>query len=104
LWATAVAVTVLLPPLELMVILLEKLPAAPEENRTTTSCGWPGKSEKLPPDMMLNGAGALTVPVSVPPPPFQMTNDACTCWLMNVWGRVKLVVDRLTEGVRLRQR
>jgi hypothetical protein len=99
LWATAVAVTVAFPPLELMAMLLEKLPAVPEENRTTTSCGWPGKRLKLAPDTMLNGAGALTVPVSLPPPPFQIVNDACTGWSMNVWGRAKLVVDRLTEGV-----
>jgi hypothetical protein len=65
--AMPVAVTVVLPPLLLIVTLLEKLPAVAELNLTTTSCGCPGNKLKLAPETMLNGAGTLTVPVSVPP-------------------------------------
>jgi hypothetical protein len=108
LWATLVAVTVVLPPLELMAMLLEKLPAVPEENRTTTSCGCPGKRLKLAPETMLNGAETVTVPVSVPPPEFQMVKAACVCWVMNVWGRVRLgeipLRERLSIGVVLKHR
>jgi hypothetical protein len=88
----------------LILTLLEKLPAVVDVNFTVTSCGCPGLRLKLPPDRMLNGAGTLTVPVSRPPPPFHTVNDACVCWVMNVWGTVRLVVETLIAGVRLRQR
>jgi hypothetical protein len=80
-----------------MLTLLEKLPAVAELNRTTTSCGCPGSRLKLAPDTMLKGAGTLTVPVSLPPPPFQIVNDACTCWLMNVGGSVRVGASLLKE-------
>nr|BAL52659.1 hypothetical protein HGMM_F02E06C23 [uncultured Acetothermia bacterium] len=99
--AMPVALTVLLPALLLIVMPLEKLPAVAELNLTTTSCGCPGSKLKLAPDTMLNGAGTETVPLSLPPPPFQITNDACVCWVMNVCGTVRLVVERLIIGVRL---
>jgi hypothetical protein len=91
-----------------MFMALEKLPVVAELNRTTTSCGCPGKSEKIPPETMLNGTGTLTVPLSLPPPEFQMVKAACVCWVMNVWGRVRLgeipLRERLSIGVVLKHR
>jgi hypothetical protein len=91
-----------------MLTLLEKLPAVAELNRTTTSCGCPGSRLKLAPETMLNGAVTLTVPVSLPPPEFQIVKTACVCCVMNVWGRVRLgeipLKERLSIGVVLKHR
>src|SRR5215813_13282202 len=61
------------PPLDVKLTFEEITPEVVGVNRTTTVCVAPRVRLKEPPERMLNGGAAATVPVSVPPPVFWTT-------------------------------
>src|SRR5262249_2266274 len=61
------------PPFDVKLTLEDTTPEAVGVNRTTTVCVAPRGRLKEPPERMLKGGAAETVPVSVPPPVFWTT-------------------------------
>src|SRR5207253_2895147 len=62
-----------LPPLDVKLTFAEKTPEVVGLNRTITVCVAPTVRLKEPPESMLKGGAAETVPMSVPPPVFWTT-------------------------------